>query len=54
MAEGDRDPTANLDPRYFPTGAVIERTVAERPKHDTIDGLIEWLAGPAQHIPSLV
>ena len=53
MAEGDRDPAANLDPRYFPTGAVIERAIAERPKHDTIDGIIDWLAGPAQHIPSL-
>jgi len=53
MAEDDRDPTANLDPRYFPTGAVIERAIAERPKHDTIDGIIDWLAGPAQHIPSL-
>ena len=53
MAEGDRDPTDNLDPRYFPTGAVIERAVAERPKHDTVDGIIDWLAGPAQHIPSL-
>ena len=53
MAEADRDPTANHDPRYFPTGAVIERPVGERPKHDTVDGIIEWLAGPAQHIPSL-
>src|SRR6516164_7072595 len=53
MAEADRDPTASHDPRYFPTGAVIERPVGERPKHDTVDGIIEWLAGPAQHIPSL-
>jgi adenylate cyclase len=53
MADGDRDPTTQLDPRYFPTGAVIERTIAERPKQDTVDGIIEWLAGPAQHIPSL-
>src|SRR5215469_7266839 len=53
MAEANRDPTASHDPRYFPTGAVIERPVGERPKHDTVDGIIEWLAGPAQHIPSL-
>ena len=53
MADGDRDPTTQLDPRYFPTGAVIERAIAERPKQDTVDGIIEWLAGPAQHIPSL-
>jgi len=53
MAQGDRDPKTHLDPRYFPTGAVIDRTIAERPKRDTVDGIIEWLAGPAQHIPSL-
>ena len=47
------DPTVSLDPRYFPTGAVLERPVTQRPKHDTVDGIIEWLAGPAQHIPSL-
>jgi hypothetical protein len=53
MTEAHRDPTIGLDPRYFPTGAVIERPAAERPKHETIDRIIEWLAGPAQHIPSL-
>src|SRR5215470_5306594 len=53
MTEADRDPTASHDPRYFPTGAVIERPAGERPKHETVDGIIEWLAGPAQHIPSL-
>jgi adenylate cyclase len=53
MAEASRDRTVGLDPRYFPTGAVIERPVAERPKHGTVDGIIDWLAGPAQHIPSL-
>lgn len=53
MAEGQRDPATQLDPRYFPTGAVIERGIAERPKQDTIDAIIEWLAGPAQHISSL-
>ncbi len=53
MTEAHRDPKLGLDPRYFPTGAVIERPAAERPKHETVDGVIEWLAGPAQHIPSL-
>jgi adenylate cyclase len=47
------DSTGNRDPRYFPTGAVLERPVNQRPKHDTVDGIIEWLGGPAQHIPSL-
>src|SRR6516165_7687994 len=47
------DSTGNRDPRYFPTGAVLERPVNQRPKHETVHGIIEWLVGPAQHIPSL-
>ena len=31
----------------------MERPAAERPKHDTIEAILDWLAGPAQHIPSL-
>ena len=54
MADAVRNPLASIDPRYFLTGDVVERPPAERPKHDTIDAIIDWLAGPAQHIPSLV
>ena len=54
MADAVRNPLVNIDPRYFLTGDVVERPPAERPKHDTIDAIIDWLAGPAQHIPSLV
>ena len=32
----------------------MERPPAERPKHDTIDAIIEWLGGPAGQIPSLI
>jgi adenylate cyclase len=49
-----RNELVSIDPRYFLTGDVVERAPAERPKHDTIDAIMDWLAGPAQHIPSLV
>ena len=32
----------------------MERPPAERPKHDTIDAIIEWLGGLAGQIPSLI
>ena len=43
----------SIDPQYFPTGEVVERPPSERPKHDTIDAIIDWLGGPAGQIPSL-
>ena len=49
MANEDRNPIRGLDPVYFPTGAVLERPVTDRPTHDTIDAIIDWLAGPAHH-----
>ena len=49
MANEDRNPIGGLDPVYFPTGAVLERPVTDRPTHDTIDAIIDWLAGPAHH-----
>jgi hypothetical protein len=54
MADAVWNPLVNIDPRYFLTGDVVERLPAERPKHDTIEAIIDWLAGPAQHIPLLV
>jgi hypothetical protein len=36
------DPTVSLDPRYFPTGAVLERPVTQRPKHDSVDPSHHW------------
>ena len=54
MADVDRSPIVSIDPQYFPTGEVVERPPSERPKHDTIDAIIDWLGGPAGQIPSLV
>ena len=52
MTNGKDNLIAGLDPSYFPTGAVVERPIADRPKHDSIDSIIDWLAGPAQHMSS--
>ena len=43
----------SIDPRYLLTGDVVERPPDERPKHETIEAILDWLAGPAQQIPSL-
>jgi adenylate cyclase len=54
MSEADRKLIVSVDPRYFPTGEVVELPPAERPKHDTIDAIIDWLGGPAGQLPSLI
>ena len=54
MTEADRSPIDGTDARYFPTVEVVERVPAERPKHETVDGIVDWLTGPAGQIPSLV
>jgi adenylate cyclase len=49
----DPRPTlASLDPRLLPTIEVVERPAAERPTHETLDGIVEWLVGPARRIAS--
>ncbi len=53
-AVADRKPTSNIDPQYLLTTEVVERPPAERPTHDTVDGVIEWLTVSARHSPSLV
>jgi adenylate cyclase len=53
MAEADRKPIDIVDPRYFQPGEVFERPPAERPAHDTVDAIIDWLGGPAGQIPTL-
>jgi adenylate cyclase len=53
MREAYEKPMVSIDPRYLLTGDVVERSPDERPKHDTIDAILDWLAGPAQQIPSL-
>ena len=42
----------SLDPRLLPTVEVVERPAAERPAHDSLDAIIEWLVGPARRIAS--
>ncbi len=54
MADADRKPMVSIDRRYLTTGDVVERPPSERPKYDTIDAIIDWLAGPAQQVPSLI
>ena len=53
MADADEKPMVSIDPRYLLTGDVVERPPDERPIHDTIEAILDWLAGPAQQIPSL-
>jgi adenylate cyclase len=51
MRESDRkDPVT--DRRYLTTREVVQRPPEERPTHDSIQAIGEWLVGPARHIPS--
>ena len=56
MATASRSPSNSLDERLFPPIQMLERPVAERPQHDTLEGIMDWLAGPAQQVgvPSLI
>ena len=45
-------PPQRFDPRLQPTVEVVERPAAERPARDTLDGVAEWLVGPARRIAS--
>ena len=54
MAES-RSPTATparIDPRLLHLREVVERPLAERPLSDTIEGIAEWLLGPARGLAS--
>jgi adenylate cyclase len=42
----------SLDRQLVPTIEVIERPPAERPTHDTLVAIAEWLVGPARRVPS--
>jgi adenylate cyclase len=54
MVDADPSQIVGIDQQYFPPGEAVERPPAERPKHDTIDAIIDWLGGPAGQIPSLI
>ena len=47
-----RPPFVSLDRQLVPTIEVIERPPAERPTHDTLVAIAEWLVGPARRVPS--
>jgi hypothetical protein len=49
-----RNPTNSLDERLFPTIDVLERPPGERPQHQTLEGIMDWLAGPARPVPSMI
>jgi adenylate cyclase len=50
----DQKPVVSIDPRYLLTAEVVERAPAERSKFDTIETILDWLADPVRHMPSLV
>ena len=56
MATASRNPSNSLDERLFPPFQVLERPVGERPQYETLEGIVDWLAGPAQQVgvPSLI
>jgi adenylate cyclase len=54
MAVSDRKRMASIDPQYLLTAQVVQRPVAERPKHDTIDTVIDWLTVSAWQTQLLV
>lgn len=41
-----------IDPRLVPIVEAMERPPAERPAHDSLDAIAEWLLGPARRIAS--
>jgi adenylate cyclase len=41
-----------IDPRHLRQGEIVERPPAERPTHDTVSSIAEWLVGPALASPS--
>ena len=56
MATASRNPLNSLDERLFPPIQVLERPVGERPQHETLEGIMDWLADPARQVgvPSLI
>jgi len=43
---------SDVDPRLLPTVEMFERPLGERPAHDSLDAIAEWLVGPARRIES--
>ncbi|HWO85148.1 MAG TPA: hypothetical protein VNN75_01510 [Stellaceae bacterium] len=51
-ATATRLPRAHLSHEHIVVREVVARLPEDRPPHDTIDGIAEWLVGPARHIVS--
>ena len=51
MPTADRNPLNRFDERLFPTVDVLERPAAERPQHETLESIMDWLAEPARLVP---
>lgn len=47
-----RPSSSGVDPRLVPTVEMFERPPGERPAHDSLDAIAEWLVGPARRIES--
>lgn len=45
---------SGVDPRLMPTVEMFERPPGERPAHDSLDAIAEWLVGSARRIESVV
>jgi adenylate cyclase len=43
---------SGVDPRLVPTVEMFERPPGERPAHDSLDAIADWLVGPARRIES--
>ena len=44
--------SGKIDPSLIQTSAVVELPPAQRPAHDTVSGIAEWLIGPALQYPN--
>ncbi len=42
-----KSPSGGVDTRHLRVSEVVERPAAERPTHDSVGAIAEWLAGPA-------
>jgi adenylate cyclase len=54
MPTARHNPSNSLDERLFPTIDVLERPAGERPQHQTLESIMDWLAGPARDVPSMI
>jgi len=56
MATASSNPSTGLDERLFPPIQVLERPLRERPQHETLERIMDWLAGSAQRVgvPSII